>query len=984
MTRRSSFLFHVASVSFVALLAGCGGSNPNDAFLPPPVVTEADAGQPPPPPPQSVIRITTTGTPTTNEAGGRATFAVALSAKPTSVVSVPIVSPTQTEIKAEPSALTFGPEDWDKPKTATLIGQNEDVDDGDQKVRIGVGPAVSSDAAWNGVRSDGIEALNQDDDVAGIEVSTPTPSSTTTETGTKVTFTVRLKSRPSAPVTIGVTSSVPTEGTVDKAQLVFDPADWQTPQTVTVTGTDDAVADVDKPYDVDLAKPVTSDPAYAALSATKLSFLNLDDDIPGFFVFPPALADRFTTEAGGTRSFTVRLRSKPTADVTIPLSSTNTNEGSLEGVTQLVFTPASYDQLQTVTVKGVDDEVDDDDKAYAITLAAASSADGTYQGKDAPDVDLTNKDDDTAAILVSAPSAALTTEGGTSVTFTVKLGSQPTASVTLSLVSSKPAEGAVDKAELVFTTGNWDQAQTVTVQGQDDLVDDGDAAYAIQIAHKVGSVTTDAKYAAIDPNDVNLTNSDDDAQGVTVSGPNNGTFTTEGGAEVTFDVVLKSKPTGDVTMPISISNDEATTDKAQLVFTATNWDQIQTVTVKGKDDFVDDGDRDFDVVFGTATGGGYNVNPADVTLKNVDDDTAAIQQTALTGALTEVGGQATFKVRLASRPAGTNQVTVPISITAGNATRNPTSLVFTVDNWNVEQEVTITGGGDMTLASTAPTVSVAVGAATSGDPVYSGKSAPGFTDIPNASACGIGGVNAGEGEECDDANPNACDACEACRRRQIVTIPAGSTATVGAAVMPAVTTNMCLELWARTTAATDAVIASSYGSADDGSFRLECKQTGDVRLATQTLAETIEAVSTVLLSPCSDGAWHHYLACREVTTVPDVKLTLFVDGALVASKTGSPLGVGMNADLVFGGTAFGGGSGFAGAIDEVRLSTVVRQTTGPFTPPRRHASTDADTRALWHLDEGAGAGKSVPTNYDLTLGAGAAWAGAESYSSDCN
>lgn len=950
MTRRSSIFFSFASLSFVAVLAGCGGSSPNDAFLPPPAITEADAGRSQPPaPPAAVIRIATTGVPTTDEAGGRATFTVTLSAKPTSEVVVPITSPTVTEIEVEPSALTFGPNDWDQPKTVSLAGQNEDVDDGDQKVLIGVGPSTSADAAWNGVKTEGVEALNKDDDVAGIDVSTPTPSSTTTEAGTKATFTVRLKSRPAAPVTIGVTSSVIAEGTVDKAQLVFDTNDWSTPQTVTVTGQDDAVADQDEAFDVDLAKPVSSDPAYAALSATKLAFLNLDDDIPGFFVFAPALADRFTTEAGGTRSFSVRLRSKPTADVTIPLSSTKTGEGALEGVTQLVFTPANFDQVQTVTVKGVDDKVDDGDQAYAITLAAATSTDASYQGKDAPDVDLTNRDDDTAAVLVSAPTAALTTEGGTSVTFTVKLGSEPTAPVTLSLASSKPLEGTPDKTELVFDAGNWTQEQTVTVKGEDDLVDDGDVAYTIQIAHKTGSVTTDAKYAAIDPSDVNLTNSDDDTQGVTVSGPNNGTQTTEGGASVTFDVVLKTKPTGDVTMPVSISNGEATTNKTQLVFTETNWNQIQTVTIKGADDSVQDGDRDFDVVFGTATGGGYNINPPDVTLKNVDDDIAAIEQSTLSGALTEAGGQVKFKVRLATRPSGMNQVVVPIAVTAGNATRSPTSLTFTTANWDQEQEVTITGGGDGTPASTAPSVSVTVGPATSGDANYSGKSSAGYSNITNASACGIGGVNATDGEECDDENGTKCDGCEGCLEQSWATLAGTGTITVPQAALTAAGTEVCHEAWVRTGTSADATVFAMTGDdVTELSYTLECKTDKTIRLSwwdpvgfTQNDTQSFE---------CADGKWHHIGVCLEVGLTA-VKLSAWLDGAQVIGVTPSATHT-VLADVKMGP--------LDGAVDELH---VFSGTRAAFTPARHPAVVNGKTVALWRFNEGAGAtASSLPAN----------------------
>ena len=74
---------------------------------------------------------------------------------------------------------------------------------------------------------------------AGITV-TPTSGLTTTEAGGTATFTVVLTSRPVADVTIGLSSSDTTEGTVSPSSLTFTSANWNIPQTVTVTGVDDA------------------------------------------------------------------------------------------------------------------------------------------------------------------------------------------------------------------------------------------------------------------------------------------------------------------------------------------------------------------------------------------------------------------------------------------------------------------------------------------------------------------------------------------------------------------------------------------------------------------------------------------------------------------------------------------------------------------------------------------------------------------------
>ena len=69
----------------------------------------------------------------------------------------------------------------------------------------------------------------------GVTV-TPTSGLVTTETGATATFTVKLDSQPSGTVTIGVSSSDPTEGTVSTPTLTFTTGDWNTAQTVTSPG----------------------------------------------------------------------------------------------------------------------------------------------------------------------------------------------------------------------------------------------------------------------------------------------------------------------------------------------------------------------------------------------------------------------------------------------------------------------------------------------------------------------------------------------------------------------------------------------------------------------------------------------------------------------------------------------------------------------------------------------------------------------------
>ena len=231
-----------------------------------------------------------------------------------------------------------------------------------------------------------------------------------------------------------------------------------------------------------------------------------------------------TTEAGGTATFTVVLTSRPVADVTIGLSSSDTTEGTVSP-SSLIFTSANWNIPQTVTVTGVNDALDDGDIAYSIVTAPATSA-GGYNGVDASDVSVTNTDNDTAGITVNPTAGLSTTEGGGTATFTVVLNTQPTANVTIGLSSSDTTEGTVSPASLTFTNANWNTPQTVTVTGVNDAVVDGNIAYTIVTAPATSS---DTNYNGVDPSDVSVTNIDNNTVGIIVN-PSSGLTTTEAAA----------------------------------------------------------------------------------------------------------------------------------------------------------------------------------------------------------------------------------------------------------------------------------------------------------------------------------------------------------------------------------------------------------------------------------------------------------------------
>ena len=106
-----------------------------------------------------------------------------------------------------------------------------------------------------------MSVTNQDDDASGVTVN-PTTGLTTTEASGTATFTIVLDAEPTADVSITLTSSDTTEGDVSTGSVTFTSADWDTPQTVTVTGADDFLDDGNVAYTITTGNASSADTNY--------------------------------------------------------------------------------------------------------------------------------------------------------------------------------------------------------------------------------------------------------------------------------------------------------------------------------------------------------------------------------------------------------------------------------------------------------------------------------------------------------------------------------------------------------------------------------------------------------------------------------------------------------------------------------------------------------------------------------------------------
>jgi hypothetical protein len=168
--------------------------------------------------------------------------------------------------------------------TLTVPLTNDAIAEGDESVVLQLNPVLGADLA------DPFSAtlIIQDDDRAAINLSSPS-SFITSEAGGAVTFTIILNSRPTAPVTLTVISTDPTEGLPAPSQLHIEPYSWDIGRRVTVTGQDDVVVDGDIPYHIVVTQVVSPDPYYHDLYPDALLLTNQDDDPPRYSHYLPLI-----------------------------------------------------------------------------------------------------------------------------------------------------------------------------------------------------------------------------------------------------------------------------------------------------------------------------------------------------------------------------------------------------------------------------------------------------------------------------------------------------------------------------------------------------------------------------------------------------------------------------------------------------------------------------------------------------------------------
>jgi Protein of unknown function (DUF1800) len=621
------------------------------------------------------------------EGGATLAYSISLNAAPNAGATVR-VTPTAylnnatntTQLSFSPAFVDFTTANFATAQNITITAVDDVVGDATLSMTVTNSASVptGTDTRYNGHVGPDVSLTVSDNDTAvGRIVITETSGTVLAEDAGTDTITIALAGpAPSADVTVNLARAgsqfrfLVGGSSLDTQALTFTPANYTTAQTVTLISIGDTGSEGVHTDTLNATAASTAPANYTSLTTT-LPVRILDSDDLGRTLITVTQSGGSTrvVEGGTTDTYTVVLRRAPTANVTL---SGNYNPTQLSLSPQdLTFTPTNWNVPQTVTVTAVDDS--ELENAHLVSVTYISSHTGGYLPTDTlalnPQISVGDNETVGTAMITATESGGFTWLAETrqpTDTYTLVLGSQPTANVTITPQAWNNLGGTnlvtFTPTSVTFTPANWSSAQTVTVNLNASANNNG--TRAAFIGHVVN--TTDAAYASYPPPSVNAIISDANETTATIGIIATGAGTTvyEGAAGNSDSVyVFMRKPvTADVTVTPSFSSaGQVTFSSPTLTFTTTNWNIPQILTISAVNDSTVEASLTGTLTCTPSATGGYvatNVGTHSVIV-NDNDATGQLILTQGSSAIQE-GGTGSYTVRLSSQPAVGQTVTVTI------------------------------------------------------------------------------------------------------------------------------------------------------------------------------------------------------------------------------------------------------------------------------------------------------------------------------------
>ncbi len=623
--------------------------------------------------------------------GQSSEYTIVLNTQPSDDVTINFQVDTN-KIAAIPS-VTFTPDNWNTPQTITVTA--EQVDGNDATIIIPNVAASSAEEYLNANLNDLIVDII-DSETAGVTIFNSNGSTNISEDGATDTYRIVLNTQPSSDVTINVAFDSTQLTTTET--ITFTPENWNIKQELTVTPQDDNIAEDAHTSEINFQVTPNSDSDYQNLIIDPLTVNITDNDFAGVSIELDETVD--VTESGLIGTYQIKLNTQPTTDVTIDFTNDaqiellNTNGDAINSVT---FTPNNWDELQTVSVRAIDDDAEEGLHTSVINHVINSTSAAEYLDVVIDDTNVNIVDNETFGITILPQETLQVFEGDENgTTYKVIVNREPSDDVILNLQTN--TELSLNSGDLIFTPDNWNQFQEVTVTAADDEIALGDRTSNIVYQITANSAP---EYRNIEVAPVTVEIEDDDQIGLEIIPTNEKVEVSEDGQTGTYTVRLKSKPSANVF--IEFVTDDQLEDIIPVTFTPDNWDREQTVTVTATDDDLVEDTPHLSVIKHFAREGSaaeyLNLSQTNISVEITDNDIPGIIIEETDGDTTVIKGKAidNYFISLNSRPQ--SDVTININ-TDQTKIESISPITFTTQNWDIPQEITVIPVNNFSLEDT--------------------------------------------------------------------------------------------------------------------------------------------------------------------------------------------------------------------------------------------------------------------------------------------
>ena len=560
--------------------------------------------------------VTVSETSLTIDEGGSATYTLVLDSQPTADVTIIPSLSGDADVTASPASLTFTASDWDAPRTVTVSAADDD--DAEDELASITHSVVGGDYA--SVTAGQVSVTLRDDETASTRIALSLDRVEVEEAANSAVLQVTA-ALDSAPLTSDTEIILSVGSPGDTAEAGIDYAGLADLTLTLVAGESEAQVNISlSPIDDDIDEPeesLTLSGSAEGLEVTPATLTILDDDERGVEVSESLLL----VSEGGSATYRLLLTSEPTANVTIAVSVRGDSDVTASPAS-LAFTASDWNAPQTVTVSAAEDEDAENDEA---TLSHSVSG-GDYDSVDAADLAVEVSDNEVASsrVLLSVDPVSLAEHAeATDIAVTARLDGAPlTTDTRVTLVVGAPADAATegtdyaDVADVALTISAGETIGTAqfTLAPSDDDLDEADEA--LSVTGSVEGLTLESATLVI---------LDDDERGVEVS---ESSLELDEGGSATYNLVLASEPTANVTISASVLGDsDVTLAPESLTFTASNWNAPQTVTVSAAED--EDAENDEATLSHSVSGGDYEAQQAGQVAVSVADDDSAPTEVVL-------------------------------------------------------------------------------------------------------------------------------------------------------------------------------------------------------------------------------------------------------------------------------------------------------------------------------------------------------------------